>query len=66
MTIYTGVNSTGKGDDDDVVKESSTKKKGKEKTPLFLVTYEDDEVVEIDVRGRWARGESVGIWEDVV
>jgi hypothetical protein len=37
----------------------------KEKVPLYLVTYEDDQVVEIDVRGRWARGESVGVWEDV-
>jgi Holliday junction resolvase YEN1 len=40
-------------------------KKRKEKSPLYLVTYEDDNVVEIDVRGRWARGESVGLWEDV-
>jgi Holliday junction resolvase YEN1 len=40
-------------------------KKRKEKSPLYLVTYEDDNVVEIDVRGRWARGESVGVWEDV-
>jgi Holliday junction resolvase YEN1 len=40
-------------------------KKRKEKSPLYLVTYEDDNVVEIDVRGRWARGESVGVWEDM-
>jgi len=40
-------------------------KKRKEKSPLYLVTYEDDNVVELDVRGRWARGESVGVWEDV-
>ena len=39
--------------------------KEKGKAPLYLVTYEDDNVVEIDVRGRWVRGESVGIWEDV-
>jgi hypothetical protein len=44
-----------------VVKEN---KKKKEKSPLYLVTYEDDKVVELDVRGRWARGESVGVWED--
>jgi Holliday junction resolvase YEN1 len=42
------------------------KNKEKEKAPLYLVTYEDDQVVELDVRGRWARGESVGPWEDVV
>lgn len=40
-------------------------KKMKEKAPLYLVTYEDDGVVEMDVRGRWARGESVGVWEDI-
>ena len=39
--------------------------KEKAKAPLYLVTYEDDTVVEIDVRGRWARGESVGVWEDI-
>jgi len=42
------------------------KSKEKEKAPLYLVTYEDDQVVELDVRGRWIRGESVGPWEDVV
>lgn len=40
-------------------------KVGKQKAPLFVVTYEDEERVELDVRGRWARGESVGVWEDV-
>ena len=42
------------------------KSKEKEKAPLYLVTYEDDQVVELDVRGRWIRGESVGPWEDVL
>jgi hypothetical protein len=41
------------------------KRREQAKAPLFLVTYEDERVVEIDVRGRWARGESVGPWEDV-
>lgn len=47
-------------------KEAKKKNKEKEKAPLYLVTYEDDQVVEMDVRGRWIRGESVGPWEDVV
>lgn len=34
------------------------------KAPLYVITYEDDETVEMDVRGRWARGESVGAWGD--
>lgn len=33
------------------------------KAPLFVVTYEDDEKMEMDVRERWARGQSVGAWE---
>jgi len=47
-------------------KEVKKENKEKEKAPLYLVTYEDDQVIEIDVRGRWIRGESVGPWEDVV
>jgi hypothetical protein len=46
-------------------KESGVRRREQAKAPLFLVTYEDEKVVEIDVRGRWARGESVGPWEDV-
>lgn len=46
-------------------KESAVKRREQAKAPLFLVTYEDEKVVEIDVRGRWARGESVGPWEGV-
>jgi len=48
----------------EMVKAKEVKKR-KEKSPLYVVTYEDDNVVEIDVRGRWARGESVGVWEDM-
>ena len=47
------------------IEKAKEVKKRKEKSPLYLVTYEDDNVVEIDVRGRWARGESVGVWEDI-
>ena len=36
----------------------------KAKAPLYVITYEDDETIEMDVRGRWARGESVGAWEE--
>lgn len=50
-----------------VAKDESNNKKvdkvGNEKAPLFVVTYEDDQRVELDVRGRWARGESVGVVE---
>jgi Holliday junction resolvase YEN1 len=47
------------------IEKEKVDRRMKEKVPLYLVTYEDDQVVEIDVRGRWARGESVGVWEDV-